>query len=90
MNAVRPDNYLGNSVWSNYDGVLDVVVEERLKMGDCYAHHTAWDYCGSVWFDPSTETWYEEIWQYQNMVATLSGDSATNVIAQAIAGYGVM
>ena len=92
MSAVtKPAFYLGsvNSLWANIDCVLDTEVEERLKAGDCYAQHAAWDYCGLVWFDPSTDMWYEEVWQFLKMIDTLSGDSATNVIAQAIATYGV-
>jgi hypothetical protein len=91
MSTIRPDNYLGTdrTIWSNFDGVLDMAVEERLKEGDCYASHAAWNYNGSVWFDPDTETWYEEIWQYGDRVDTITGDSATNVIAKTMARYGV-
>lgn len=91
MTAIRPDNYIGTNktIWSNIEGILDLEVEERLRKGDCYASHAAWDYNGSVWFNPGTETWYEEIWRYGSPVETITGDSATNVIAQTIAKYGV-
>jgi hypothetical protein len=92
MTTTRPDNYLGvfNSIWSNAEGVLNLEIEERLKQGDCYASHAAWDYNGSVWFDPDTEVWYEEIWKYGTRVDTITGDSATNVIAKTLARHGVM
>jgi hypothetical protein len=66
-----------------------VTIEERLKQGDCYADHAAWEYNGKVWFDPDSDTWYEQIWRYGNLIGTITGDSATNVIAQALARYGV-
>lgn len=92
MTTTRPDKDLGlgHAVWSNFDGVLDTEVEERLKKGDCYAAHAAWDYNGSVWFDPDTDTWHEQIWVYGSPVETITGDSATNVIAKTLAKYGVM
>jgi hypothetical protein len=91
MTATRPDNYLGTgrSIWSNIEGILDLEVEERLRQGDCYAAHAAWDYNGSVWFDPDTDTWYEEVWRYGSCIDTITGDSATNVIAKTLARYGV-
>jgi hypothetical protein len=91
MSVTKPVNYLGthNTLWSNAEGILDTEIEERLRLGDCHALHAAWDYAGYVWFDPSNDTWYEEIWRYRAVVDTLSGDSATNVIAKAIASYGV-
>jgi hypothetical protein len=90
MSAIKPDTSLSSTLWSNIEGILDLEVEERLKKGDCVAQHAAWNYCGWVWYDPDTETWYEEIWRYQSRVETLTGDSATNVIAKALAGYGVV
>jgi hypothetical protein len=91
MSITKPAHYLGthNTLWSNAEGLLDTEIEERLRLGDCYALHAAWEYAGYVWFDPSSDTWHEEIWRYRAVVETLSGDSATNVIAKAIASYGV-
>jgi hypothetical protein len=92
MSTIRPDNYLGTdrTIWSNFDCVLDEQVEERLKLGDCYAQHAAFNYNGSIWFDPDTETWYEDVWVFGSKVGTITGDSATNVIAKTLAKYGVM
>jgi hypothetical protein len=86
MTATRPDSYLGTSIWSNIEGVLDLEVEERLKRGDA---HAAWEYNGSVWFDPDTDTWHEEVWRYGSCIDTITGDSATNVIAKTLARYGM-
>jgi len=91
MSTTCPKNYLGtcNTIWSNVEGILDEEIVKRLVLGDCYAQHAAWDYCGYVWFDPDSETWYEDIWVHGNRVETLAGDSPTNVIAKALASYGV-
>lgn len=86
---IRPDKDTSQALWSNLDGILDLQVEERLKQGDCYSQHAAWNYCGWVWFDPDTETWYEEVWRCGSRIATITGDSATNVIAKALASYGM-
>jgi hypothetical protein len=91
MTATKPGKYLGtfNTIWSNFEGILDEEVVKLLEVGDCHALHAAWDYAGYVWFDPDSQTWYEEIWRYGDRLSTISGDSPTNVIAQAMAGYGV-
>jgi hypothetical protein len=90
--SVRPDNYLGvtRTLWSNLEGVLDTEIEKLLSAGDCYAGHSAWNYHGSVWYDPDTDTWYEQVRVYGRLVDTFTGDSATNVIAQTLARYGVI
>jgi hypothetical protein len=91
MNVTKPEPYLGthNTLWSNMEGLLDLEIEERLRLGDCHALHAAWNYAGYVWFDPSTDAWYEEIWVHGSPVDTISGDSATNVIAQTLAKHGM-
>jgi hypothetical protein len=55
---------------SNMDGVIDAELEARLKQGDVYTHHAAWDFNGIVWFNTERGVFIEEIWRYKTPVGT--------------------
>lgn len=42
---------LDDSVYNNFDHVMDRDVVEQLKAGDCRAQHAAWNFCAWVWFE---------------------------------------
>lgn len=74
------------SIYSNFDHVIDSAVVEDLKAGDKFAQHAAWDFCGYVYHDK--DGWHEEVWRWGALAKVLHGDSAESVIAQANEEFG--
>lgn len=50
---------------SNCDNSIDDGLESRLKEGKEVAQHSAWNFCGFVWFDKETDSFLEEVWVYR-------------------------
>ena len=83
----RPINCAGD-VYSNFDHEIDNRVVFELQAGDCFAFHTAWAYCGNVWFIPETRTWVEQVDIYQATVDYIVGRTIEEVIEKTIYKYG--
>ncbi|MBS3074402.1 hypothetical protein J4447_03015 [Candidatus Pacearchaeota archaeon] len=73
-------------VFSNLDGILKEDIVDRLKEGECFSRHSAWDFNGSVYFNEGR--FHEEVWVYCKLVEVLEGDTAMDVINQAREKYG--
>jgi hypothetical protein len=86
--ALRPKKELHESVYSNFDHTFNREVAERLEKGDCFARHAAYDFNGSVWFNPVSGLWAEEIWVYQKVVETLTARTLEDLIKLANNQYG--
>lgn len=75
-------------VYSNLDHEIDKEVSDMLakRPNELYSQHSAWSFCGYVWFDG--EVWREEIWQWKSLVEVLSADSLEDLIEKANNSYG--
>jgi hypothetical protein len=58
---------------TNFDHSIDEGLEEELRTGKKYGTHTAWNFCGYVWFQD--EKFHEEVWHYNEYQETYSADS---------------
>lgn len=75
------------SIYSNFDHVLNKSVEESLKNdSSLFSRHPAWNFNARVYFENGK--WFSEVWRYHKIVATLEGDSAKEVIDQANLKWG--
>ena len=71
-----PNNYNEqDKEMSNFDGSIDDGMEDKLKSGKFYGSHSAWNFCGTVWFNKADNRFYEEIWHYRSYQETFSGES---------------
>jgi len=51
---------------SNLGGQIEPGAEELLKEHPMEAaQHSAWNFCGYVWWDPDWELFIEEVWVYK-------------------------
>ena len=89
MTALRPERYISMSVYSNFDHELDDDVVGELEKGGCHAAHAAWNFNGSVWFDPEDGQWYEEVWVHGSPVEQFHGATIMDVIQRANIDYGM-
>ncbi len=71
---------------SNFDHVIDEGLEEQLRAGEHCAQHSAWDFCGYVWFEDGQ--FYEEVWRFHQHVATLSADDLRELMEAVNDEYG--
>ena len=86
MIDIESANYLGE-VYSNFDHKLEDDVVEKLKgTENSFAQHSAWGFCGYVYFQG--DKWHEDVWRNNIFRQTIDGDSAIEVIEQAIDKYG--
>lgn len=66
---------------SNYDGgSITEGLEERLKAGKVIAQHSAWEFCGYVYWDG--ERFVELVDRYQETVAAYTADSLRELMAE--------
>jgi hypothetical protein len=72
---------------SNLSGIDDGL-DEKLKSGPYYAQHSAWDFCGYIWWDRIMLCFMEEIWQYGNHVDTKSADTLQDMMHLVNSEYG--
>ena len=70
-------------VYSNLYCALDEDVARQLEEGGKVGQHSAWNFCGYVWFDTETETWYELRMCYGAPVEVHTGDTIRDVIEDA-------
>ena len=48
---------------SNFDHRIDEGFEEKLRTGEFWGSHTAWNFYGEVWFE--NDKFHEQIWVYR-------------------------
>lgn len=82
----KPDN-MGQEVYSNF-GHIFMMTEEKIKSSEEYHQHSAWDFCGYVWYNKQTKQFHEEIWIYHNLENTIIATTLKEVVEQAIDIYG--
>jgi len=73
---------------SNFDHSIDEGLEEALKakLAKVYAQHSAWNFCGYVWFE--NNTFHEQIWRYNSPVAEMEADSLEALMEAVNSEYG--
>jgi hypothetical protein len=76
-----PENQTDDVIYSNLDHKLDKNVAKFLKNhSDYYSQHSAWNFCGYVWF--LDKKWYEEVWRYHSLEETLSDTNLVELIKE--------
>lgn len=61
--ALKPEHLIEcKEGMSNFDHSIDDGLEEKLRSGEFYCQHSAWNFCGHVWFDPERDLFLEEVW----------------------------
>jgi hypothetical protein len=56
-----------SEIYSNYDHVLNLQVVEEIIQKKLYAFHTAWNFCGTIYFDKINKEFIEEIKIYGSL-----------------------
>lgn len=84
----RPLEQTEDPVYSNIDNELDeeVVKELRDFPNRRYSQHSAYSFCGYIWFDGSN--FLEEIWVHKNRVDLLENKDIKELIKEANSEYG--
>ena len=70
----------------NMDGRIDEGFEDNLRTKEFYGQHSAWDFCGYVWWDG--KTFHEEIWVYNSHCNTISADTLRELMETVNDEYG--
>lgn len=66
----RPESSSG---MSNFDHSVDDGLADELRSGK-RAQHSAWDFCGTVWFDANTGQFIEVVRRFHSVVAAYSAE----------------
>ena len=77
----------GDDVYSNFDHSYSMT-EEEVKTSNMYHQHSAWDFCGNVWFDSVDELFIEQIWVHHALVREYQHTSLSSVIDAANDEFG--
>ena len=83
--SVRPDEEINLGI-SNFDNSIDDGLEEVLRGRKVYAQHSAWNFCGYVWYDESA--FYEEVWIYGKPREILIAESLSDLLKLVNDKYG--
>jgi len=77
MNMVEIDE-----VMSNFDHDIDEDVAKQLqeKPGRLYGQHSAWDFCGRVWFE--NDKFHEQVWVYGSPVKEISSKTLEELMEE--------
>ncbi len=75
---VRPPKEKSGGCYSNCDHQYEEGAEDKLRAGEVL-QHSAWDFCGTVWF--ADNQFHEEVWQYHSIIKVVSDDTLQEVIA---------
>ena len=78
-----PDCGLG---MTNFDLSIDDGLEEKLKSGKFVATHSAWNFCGYVWFQAGK--FHEQVWQWNSPREILSADNLQTLMNEVNEKYG--
>lgn len=71
---------------SNFDQEIDEGLAEALKQGGVRAQHSAWDFCGRVYYEDGK--FHEEVWTHGSISETLSADTLTELMTAVNNEYG--
>lgn len=67
-----------NVGYSNFNHELIEGIEEKLKAGNTWCDHAAWDHWGAIWYED--KEFHERVMVYQAHVATVSGETLKQVV----------
>ena len=78
----------GKMVYSNLKHQFEMTADE-VKQSNLFHQHSAWDFCGYVWYDKTEKAFKEEIWIYNVHRATHTNLSLIELIEKvnSIHGY---
>lgn len=73
---------------SNFDGLIEDGLAEALKLKPAitYAQHSAWNFCGYVWFENGR--FVEQVWRYNSPVDELTADTLEDLMEEVNGEYG--
>ncbi len=71
---------------SNADGIIDAGLADALKNGTVYAQHSAYNFCGFVYWDGVQ--YIEDIWQHNGKIKTIEADTLKALMELANDEYG--
>ena len=72
---------------SNFDHTVDPGLEDDLKQG-MHAQHSAWNFCGEVWWDAEREVFTETVRQYRVEVGQVSAPTLAELMSEVNDKYG--
>jgi hypothetical protein len=71
---------------SNMDHSIDDGCEAGLRSGGTYCQHSAWNFCGYVWFED--DRFHEQVWVHHSLRAEFSADTLADLMRDVNAEYG--
>lgn len=76
------------TLMSNFDHTIDrdVAKELKAKPAKLCGQHSAWDFCGYVWFENGK--WYEEVWVCKAPKAIFTADTLEDLMSEVNSEYG--
>ncbi len=77
----------GDRVYSNLDHEYELTSDE-VKESKQYHNHSAWDFCGYVYYDDKLSTFVEEVWVYKEVVDIHYNKELDSLIDGVISEYG--
>ena len=69
---------LGVRISNQDDELIESGTEERLRAGDCYCGHSAWEFYGLVWF--GNGVFHEEVRRYRASVDHLTAPTLAELV----------
>lgn len=79
-----PENYTGlplhgHEFCSNFDGVINYNIVDRLKKENVWAYYPAWSWCGKVWYDKNDKFFYCKVMRYRAHIDTIFSDTPEGI-----------
>ncbi len=71
------------AVMTNFDHSIEPDAEARLKAGNFRGQHSAWDFCGLVWWDPEAGLFREVLFRYHCPIANVEAPTLAELMAKA-------
>lgn len=71
---------------TNFNHTIDDGAEDRLRSGEGFAHYSAWNFHGTVWFNSGK--FKCKVMQHCNHVSTIESDSLQGIMDVACAKHG--
>ncbi len=71
---------------SNLDHEIDPGFAEALKKNQVFGIHSAWNFCGDVWWNG--EQFVENVWRFHSIVDTIKADTLQELMEFVNDGYG--
>lgn len=75
---------------SNFDHTIDEGLEDALRKepSGVYAQHSAWNFCGYVWYDEDEGKFIEQVWVYGVPQKEVKADSLKEMMSLVNEEYG--